>query len=121
MMTCSALADLQRKVARPRRPPGPEAIEWTDYPRIPPGEYSAFCAWAKKYYDQAFKRWTCLLRFDVLQNNQSYVFARIPMWLPLGNGEKPRASRRGKYLSEWEEANDKPPSRGDRLSNGKGH
>jgi hypothetical protein len=91
-------------------------IEWTDYPRIPPGEYSAFCAWVKKYYDRAFNRWTCLLRFDVLPKNHIDVVARIPMWLPLGNGEKPRASRRGKYLNAWVEANDGPPSRGDRLS-----
>ena len=91
-------------------------IEWTDYPRIPPGEYSAFCAWAKKYYDRAFKRWTCLLRFDVLHKNQIDVVARIPMWLPLGKGERPRASRRGKYLKEWVEANGTPPARRDRRS-----
>jgi hypothetical protein len=100
-----------------RKRPGEHLpIEWTDYPRIPPGEYSAVCAWARKYYDRAFKRWTCLLLFDVLRENKIVVLARIPMWLPLGDGEKPRASRRGKYLSEWVEANDGPPSRGDRLS-----
>jgi hypothetical protein len=91
-------------------------IEWTDYPRIQPGEYSAFCAWAKKYYDRAFKRWTCLLRFDVLHKNQMEVVARVPMWLALGDGEKPRASRRSKYLDEWVKANGGPPDRGDRLS-----
>jgi hypothetical protein len=91
-------------------------IEWTDYPRIPTGEYSAYCAWARKYYDRAFKRWTCLLLFDVLRENRTDVIARIPMWLSLGNGEKPRASRRSNYLKEWAEANCGPPARGDRLS-----
>jgi hypothetical protein len=91
-------------------------VEWAEYPHVLPGEYSAYCAWAGKYYDPAFKRWTCLLRFDVLRENQIDVVARIPMWLPLGTGDKPRASRRGKYLKEWVEANDEPPARGDRLS-----
>jgi hypothetical protein len=58
----------------------------------------------------------CLLRFDVLHKNQIDVVARIPMWLPLGKGERPRASRRGKYLKEWVEANGTPPARRDRLS-----
>ena len=91
-------------------------IEWNDYPRIPPGEYSAYCAWAGRYYDRAFKRWTCLQRFDVLRENGTDVVARIPMWLSLGNGEKPRASRRSNYLKEWVKANGGPPVRSDRLS-----
>jgi hypothetical protein len=44
------------------------------------------------------------------------VIATVPQWLPLGDGEKPMASRRGKYLKEWVRANDGPPARGDRLS-----
>jgi hypothetical protein len=92
------------------------AIEWRDYPRIFPGQYSAYCAWAGKYYDPSFKRWTCLLRFDVLHENGIDVMARVPMWLSLGPGKKPRASRRGNYLKEWVEANCGPPARDDRLS-----
>ena len=99
-----------------RRRHGSPAIDWTEYPRIPPGEYAAYCTWTGKYYDRAFKRWTCLLRFDVLRENQIAVLARIPMWLSLGNGEQPRASRRSNYLREWVEANCGPPTRGDRLS-----
>ena len=91
-------------------------IEWIDYPRIPPGECSAYCAWAGKYYDPVFKRWTCLLRFDVLRENGIGVIARIPMWLSLGNGEQPRASRRSNYLRDWVKANGGPPACGDRLS-----
>ena len=92
------------------------AVEWAEYPRIPAGEYSAYCACAKKYHDPAFKRWTCMLRFHVLHNNRVDVVARIPMWLSLGRGERPRASRRSNYLKEWVEANCGPPIRGDRLS-----
>jgi hypothetical protein len=110
------IKDPARKGPPSKSRTGSPTIEWTDYPRIPPGEYSAFCAWAKKYYDRAFNRWTCLLRFDVLNKNQVDVLARIPMWLPLGKGEKPKASRRGKYLKEWATANEEPPARGDRLS-----
>jgi hypothetical protein len=101
---------------KPRRRCGSPAIEWNEYPRIPPGEYVAYCAWAGKYHDPVFKRWTCLLRFDVLHENQMDVIARIPMWLSLGNGEQPRAPRRSNYLKEWVEANCGPPTRGDRLS-----
>ncbi len=116
MKTGHTPAALQRKAPQPRRRPGPDAIDWTDYPRIPPGKYSAYCAWAGEYHDPIFKRWTCLLRFDVLHGNQVDVVARIPMWLALGNCDKPRASRRSNYLKEWVEANSGPPIRGDRLS-----
>ena len=104
-----------RSSARKRRI-GTPAVEWADYPRIAAGEYSAYCAWAGKYHDSIFKRWTCLLRFDVLHNNRSDVIARIPMWLSLGTGEQPRASRRSNYFKEWVQANGGPPVRGDRLS-----
>lgn len=92
------------------------AIEWAEYPRIHPGEYLAYCAWAKKYYDPAFNRWTCLLRFDVLHENLVDVVVRVPIWLALGKGEMPRASRRSKYLVAWVVANGGQPARGDRLS-----
>jgi len=94
----------------------PITIEWEDYPRIRSGEYSAYGVWARKYRDPAFKRWTCLLRFDVLRENRIDVIARIPMWLALGSGDVPRASRRSRYLREWVDANGGPFSRGDRLS-----
>ena len=101
----------------PRRSPKDEGIEWKAYPRIEPGEYFANCYWARKYYDPAMRRWTCLLRWDVLSENLlSTVAKRIPLWFSLGDGEKPHASRRGKYLREWVRANGAPPGRGDRLS-----
>ncbi len=98
-----------------KRPFEPEEIEWKEYARIPPGEYRAFCKWGKQYRDPGFKRWMCLLRWDVFSENLSPI-ACAPMFLPLGNGVKPHASRRGKYLPEWIRAKGAQPIRGDRLS-----
>lgn len=92
-----------------------EAIEWKDYPRIVPGEYRAYCRWGKQYRDPGFRRWLCLLRWDVLTKDLLSVIACVPLWFALGAGEKPHASRRGKYLPEWIRANGGPPTRGDRL------
>jgi hypothetical protein len=93
-----------------------EAIEWKDYPRIAPGEYQAYCKSSKRYPDRGFHRWVCMLRWDVLTDDLLRVIACVPLWLPLGTGDKPHASRRGKYLPEWIRANGGPPVRGDRLS-----
>jgi hypothetical protein len=91
-------------------------IEWRKYDRIEPGVYSAYCRWAKRYHDPEFRRWTCLLRWDVLAADLVTVTASIPCWLPLGNREKPWASRRGKFIKEWVIANGGPPRRDDRLT-----
>lgn len=100
-----------------RRPEPNDAIGWTEYPRITPGEYYANCYFAKRYRDPGFKRWTCLLRWDVLSEDLQRTIAKcVPLWFPLGSGEAPRASRRGKYLREWVRANGGPPGKGDRLS-----
>lgn len=94
-----------------------DRIEWADYPRLKPGEYLAHCYWGKRYKDPGFTRWTCLLRWDVLSDDAQQVIAEcVPLWFALGDGEKPRASKRGKYLPEWVRANGGPPKRGDRLS-----
>jgi len=91
-------------------------IEWRDYPLIQSREYPAYCKSAERYRDPQYKRWTCLLRWDVLTDDLLTVIATVPQWLPLGNGENPRASRRGNYLREWVRAKGEPPKRGDRLS-----
>lgn len=94
-----------------------EKIEWKEYPRIAPGEYLAYCRWGKRYKDPAMRRWTCLLRWDVLTDDLLRITAEsIPMWFALGAKEKPHASRRGKYLREWVRANGEPPGRGDTLT-----
>jgi len=114
----------QAMKAKPQDSPGPvlvhraepEAIEWTHHPLIAPGEYPAYCAFARTYFDPGFRRWTCLLQWDVVGPDLVRVIARVPMWLSLGEGKKPRASRRGAYAAEWVKAYGGPPSRGDRLS-----
>lgn len=98
-----------------KRGAGPD-IEWREYPCIPSGEYFAYCKFAKRYRDPGFQRWTCLMRWDVFKDDLLTVVATIPMWIPLGSRERPRASRRGNYLKEWVRANGGPPERGDRLS-----
>ena len=107
-------ADLEASARKGRA--GPDAIEWKDYPRIAPGEYRAYCKWGKHYRDPGFRRWLCLLRWDVLSADLVRVLAAVPQWFPLGNRDKAHASRRGKYLPEWIRANGGPPARRDRLS-----
>jgi hypothetical protein len=104
----------KKGLARERQPE-PE-IEWREYPVIQSREYPAYCKSAQRYRDPQFKRWTCLLRWDVLTDDLLTVIATVPQWFPLGNGENPKASRRGIYLKEWVKANGGPPKRGDRLS-----
>jgi hypothetical protein len=107
----------RREVSRPtlvqRREP---EIEWRDYPRIQPGSYFAYCRFAKHYRDRGFRRWTCLLHFDVFSDDLLSSLGCVPCWLNLSDGEKPYARRRGKYFAEWIRANGIAPTRGDRLS-----
>ena len=57
-----------------------------------------------------------MLRWDALSADLFFVLATVPQWFPLGERNKPYASRRGKYLPEWIRANGGPPIRKDRLS-----
>jgi hypothetical protein len=92
------------------------AVEWTEYPRIKPGDYPAYCAWAKWYWDTSYNRWTCLLKFKVFSANHMDTLATVPMWLNGGTGERPRTGRRTLYFPAWVKANGGPPARKDRLS-----
>lgn len=94
----------------------PPAVEWTDYPRLVPGTYAAYCRAARWYRDPVYKRWVCLLRFDVLAPDRSTSLGSVPLWLNGGSGAAPRASRRGRYLELWVQANGAPPIRRDKLS-----
>ena len=94
-----------------------DSVDWKTYLRIDPGEYTAFCTWAKRYRDPGMRRWTCLLRWDVLSDDLLQTIAHsVPMWISLGDGDRPMASRRGKYLPVWVHAHGGPPAPGDRLS-----
>ena len=96
-------------------PTKPE-IGWQHYARIEPALYFAYCCWAGYYRDPAFRRWTCLLRFNILSDDLLNTVARVPSWLNLSNGDKPHAGRRSRYFAEWIRANGRGPTRGDRLS-----
>ena len=91
------------------------AVELREYPRIAPGVYRAYCALAKFHFDKFYRRWVCFVRWDVFTDDLARVIARVPLWWNLGT-ERPRASRRGKYLAAWVRANSGPPPRADRLS-----
>jgi hypothetical protein len=91
-------------------------VEWAEYARIPPGVYSAYSAVSKHYFDKAYRRWVCFIRWDVLSNDGMRVLARVPLWWTLGGEKRPRAKRRSKYFGEWIKANGGPPTRGDRLA-----
>jgi hypothetical protein len=108
-----------------RRDSGPHLLQraqadaeagWDYYPRLEPGVYPGYCRWAKHYWDNGFRRWTCLLRFDLLSNDLIRTLACVPWWLNLGSAEKPTAKRRSRYFAEWVRANGQPPQRVDRLS-----
>ena len=90
-------------------------VGFDDYDRIEPGIYRAYCREARIYRDPFYKRWVCLLRWDVLDNSSQHTIARVPQWFSLGSAEKPHAGRRSKYFAEWIRANGAPPSRRDRL------
>ena len=107
-----------KRQSRPQLVVNSDAIDWNDYPQIAPGEYRAYCKWGKQYRDPGFRRWLCLLRWDLLTDDLGRVIASVPQWFPLGSRDKPRASRRGKYFPEWIRANGGPPVRKDRLSPG---
>lgn len=91
-------------------------VHWADYPRLEPGDYTAYCAWSRWYWDPGFKRWTCLLRFNILSADLHQSLGTVPMWFNGGTGSKPQAGRRSRYFPAWVEANGRPPARNDRLS-----
>jgi len=93
-------------------PENEPAVKWAEYPRIEPGVYPAYCKRAKWYWEPGFKRWTCILLFDILIERQ----ITIPMWFNGGAGESPIAGRRTLYLPAWVKANGGQPTRRDRLS-----
>lgn len=91
-------------------------ISWSFAPRLPPGEYPAFCRSSRTYWDKQFKRWSCAVQFEVLDDSLTQVLARLTWYLCLGAKEKPHAGRRGNYWAAWLRANGGSPKRGDRVS-----
>jgi hypothetical protein len=103
----------QRGTGKPRTEP---EITWTHTPRIEPGEYPAYSRSAKIVWDGYYRRWYCLVQFDVLSNDQVEVLARLTLFLNMGDAAAPHAGRRGNYFQTWTTANGGPPRRNDRLS-----
>ena len=91
-------------------------VQWSNYPRLEPGEYRAYCRTARWYRDPQFKRWACLLRFDVLSPDLLRTLATVPFWMNGGNRERPHAGRRSRYFAEWISAAGRAPARTDRLT-----
>jgi hypothetical protein len=109
-----ALAERQ---ARPELVKGSQPdIGWTPADRIEPGEYPAYSRFAKIYHDPQFKRWVCMVQFDVLNESLTHTLARLPWYLNLGDQEKPHAGRRTLFWEAWVTANGRQPLRSDRLS-----
>ena len=93
----------------------PEII-WRHCARIEPGNYPAYSRSAKAYFDHQFKRWVCVVQFDILDDARTKLLARITWYLNLGSGERPRASRRSNYWTAWVKASGRQPKRADRLT-----
>jgi hypothetical protein len=91
-------------------------VLWSDYPRIEPDTYTAYSRSARWYLDPNFKRWVCLVVFEVLSLDTAHFIARIPLFLNGGNEPLPRAGRRSRFWTEWMRAAGRTPRRGDRLS-----
>ena len=109
---------LAQERLRPRivRDVEPE-ITFADYPCIAPGEYQAISQRARVYFDKTFQRHVCCVWFSVLESDGMAVLAKLPWFLNLGNGPKPRAGRRSNYWRAWIVANGgHSPLRRDRLT-----
>ena len=106
----------QRKGGPAKQRRAEPEIAWTYTPRIPPGDYPGYTRSASIYRDGQFKRWVCAVQVDVLSADLGYVIARLTWFLNLGDGDKPKATRRANYWAEWIRANGAAPPRKDRLS-----
>lgn len=98
-----------------RRRSEPE-ITFTVQPRVEPGRYVGYCRSASSYFDKQFRRWVCAVQFDVFDDLEINILARLTWYLNLGSKKGPRASRRGKFMPAWTRANGTPPKRHDRIS-----
>ena len=95
--------------------PARTEVQWDHYDRVASGVYRGYCTFARNYRDPSYKRWVCLLRFDLLSENGIDRIATVPMFLNLGTGSKPKAGRRSRYWQEWCKAAGTAPERKDRL------
>jgi hypothetical protein len=99
-----------------KRKQKPEIMCMLHGSQIPAGEYDAYARVADWYEDPQFKRWCCIVKFDVFDAGHNLLARDVPLWWNLGRGEKPKVGRRSKYFEAWTRASGEEPKRGDRLS-----
>lgn len=91
-----------------------EAIEFASWDRISPGTYSAYSRNAFVYLDRGFKRWVCMVKFDILDGEKK--IASLAWFLNLGKGEKAHAGLRSNFYAAWVMASGTKPQRLDRTA-----
>jgi hypothetical protein len=105
------------RFVKPLQADEPEVQQGRQYPHVTPGQYTGYCHTARTYFDRTFGRWVCFLGFDLMVAESGETIARgVPLWLSLGEGRRPRASRRSKYFAAWVQANGEGPRRHDRMN-----
>ncbi len=99
-----------------RQPQYELEVAWRPRDHIAPGEYPAFSRHSKIFWDGMYKRWVCLVNFDILDDHLSAI-AKLGWFSNLGKGDKPHAGHRSKFWAAWILANSgRNPKRIDRLT-----
>lgn len=88
-------------------------ITHDDYARIAPGKYRAYCRAARIYFDPGYRKWLCVLRWDIFDPTGFKAIARVPQWLYIGRRQ--HCTRRSQFWREYCRANGGPPARQDRM------
>jgi len=90
--------------------------EENPYPLLQAGKYEAQCVHSCLYRDLQFRRWTALLRFQLLASGSLTSLGPVCAFLNLGNREKSKAGRRSRYWRAWVIANGEQPRKRQVLS-----
>jgi hypothetical protein len=83
--------------------------------RLEPGEYRGHCRHTNIYRDGFFKRWICLLQFDV-KGDSLQTIGHATRFINLGRRDKPHFGRRSDYFAEYVKAMGAAPKRADRVA-----
>jgi hypothetical protein len=107
----------------PVRVPGPEktsefapVCDENPYPLLKPGKYAAQSVHARIYRDPQFRRWTVMIRFQLLASGGLACVGQVCGFFNLGQDENPRAGRRSRYWRAWVIANGAQPRKRQVLS-----
>ena len=113
--TCQSAGPLPMPGPEPTRESAP-VCEGDPYPLFEPGKYEAQGVQACLYRDPQFRRWTVLIRFQLLANGGVASVGQACGFFNLGQGEMPRAGRRSRYWRAWVIANGAQPRKRQVLS-----